>query len=458
MKNSLALVITIAIAALFTFILIAFSLNIALAAFGGFLFAVMVFFRPFWGLLVYLALLYIRPQEFIGAFRGQPIMLVVAIIIIGTLIVHRTLRKEGFPAFKMPQTLVMVVFLIIIPLSHLQIFYLTAARDSFMAFLPTFLFFFMMVSLVENIEQLKTTYMFLFIITFLLAVNGIYQYHHGTDIAGQTMFQGRIRWIGIFEDPNDLGLTILVFTPFALVNSFSRKKNILKRLLWLLAFFVLIYALYLTNSRGTFLGLIAIFTYFFVNRFGKLKGAGIGIAFLLVILALGPGRLSEISTEEASASGRLDAWATGLNLFFYRPILGIGFGNFTEHHHLTAHNSVVLCMAELGLPGVFAWMFLSVKSFKDLLTIDKINKSGWMQEHLETIQLALVGFFVSAFFLSRTYNEVYYIVIALSALTGYYMSRELNVDLPFINRRNIILTLVLIAAIILMLKILFIVS
>ena len=456
MKNRITLLITSAIAVLFTLVLIAFSLNIALAAFVGFLFAVMVFFRPFWGLLVYLALLYIRPQEFIGAFKGQPIMLVVAIVIISTLIVHKTLRKENFTAFKMPQTLMMIIFLILIPLSHLQIFYLSAAKDSFMAFLPTFLFFFMMVSLVENIEQLKTTYMFLFIITFLLALNGIYQYHHGTDIAGQTMFQGRIRWIGIFEDPNDLGLTILVFTPFALVNSFSRKINIFKRLLWLLAFFLLIYALYLTSSRGTFLGLIAIITYFFIKKFGKLKGAGIGIALFMVILALGPGRLSEISTEEASASGRLDAWATGLHLFFYRPILGVGFGNFTEHHHLTAHNSVVLCMAELGLPGVFAWMFLSVKSFKDMLTIEKFNKSGWMHQHLDTMQLALVGFFVSAFFLSRTYNEVYYIVIAISALTGHYMSRELNINLPFITRKNILMTLIFIAVIILLIKILLI--
>ncbi|MBD3178228.1 MAG: hypothetical protein GF417_00765 [Candidatus Latescibacteria bacterium] len=452
MKNRIAILITAATVAIFTLALLAFSFNIALAAFAGSLFVVMVFFRPFWGLLLYIAMTYLRPQEFVGALRGQPIMLVMAVVIIGILLVHKTLRKEPFPAFRMPQTLIMVIFLALIPLSHLQIFYLTAAKDSFMAFLPIFMFFFMLVSLVENISQLKTAYTFLFFITLFLAVNGIYQYYHGSDIAGQTMIQGRIRWIGIFEDPNDLGLTILVFTPFALVNGFSRSTNILKRALWMLAFLVLVYALYLTDSRGTFLGLIAVLGYFFVKRFGKLRGAILGTILLVMALIAGPGRFSEISTEEASASGRLDAWATGLSLFFWRPALGVGFGNFTEFHHLTAHNSVVLCMAELGLPGIFVWMLLMVKSFRDTLIIERAAPPGRMTIYLETMQMAIVGFLVSAFFLSRTYNAVYYIVIALSALTAYMMSREFDIRLPFISRKTLLMTLILIAALILLIK------
>lgn len=454
MKNRITILITASIVAIFTLVLIAFSFNIALAAFAGSFFVVMVFFRPFWGLLLYIGMTYLRPQEFVGVLRGKPIMLIMAAVIIGTLIIHKTLRREQFPAFKMPQTFMMIAFFLLIPLSHLQIFYLTAAKDSFMAFLPTFTFFFMLVSLVEDIDQLKTAYLFLFFITLFLGVNGIYQYHHGTDIAGQTMIQGRIRWIGIFEDPNDLGLTLLVFTPFALVNAFSRRINILKRSLWLAAFLVLVYALYLTDSRGTFLGLIAVLGYFFVKRFGKLKGIILGSILLLLALAAGPGRFSEISTEEASASGRLDAWATGLSLFFWRPALGIGFGNFTEFHHLTAHNSVVLCMAELGLPGIFVWMLLMVKSFRDIILLERVEIPGWMFRYIETMQLAVVGFFVSAFFLSRTYNAVYYIVIALSSLTAYLMSRELNIKLPFLTKRTVLTTFISIIVLIIVIKLL----
>ncbi len=36
------------------------------------------------------------------------------------------------------------------------------------------------------------------------------------------------------------------------------------------------------------------------------------------------------------------------------------------------------------------------------------------------MQLSLAGFFVSAFFLSRTYNEVLYIIIAVCTLISYY--------------------------------------
>src|ERR1700682_4357662 len=47
-------------------------------------------------------------------------------------------------------------------------------------------------------------------------------------------------------------------------------------------------------------------------------------------------------------------------MFKSAPLFGIGFNGFTEFLDITAHNSFVLCLAELGLLGSTLWMALLV--------------------------------------------------------------------------------------------------
>jgi hypothetical protein len=62
----------------------------------------------------------------------------------------------------------------------------------------------------------------------------------------------------------------------------------------------------------------------------------------------------------ADGADRLEAWANGLEMFKSAPIFGIGFNSFTDLYEITAHNSFVLCLAELGLLGSTLWMALLV--------------------------------------------------------------------------------------------------
>ena len=60
--------------------------------------------------------------------------------------------------------------------------------------------------------------------------------------------------------------------------------------------------------------------------------------------------------QDESNAGRLDAWSAGLGMFRQQPFFGVGYNMFTDHNEITAHNSFVLCFAELGLFGYFIWL------------------------------------------------------------------------------------------------------
>jgi O-antigen ligase len=439
MRNKLIVPILATEFVFFIVLILLVSVKAALAIFSGTIVLILVFFNPFAGIMIYLMMLYLRPQEFVAGLTGFPLMKILALGIIGTFFLHNAVNKKPFTALKIRQSLLMIVFLLLIPLSQLQRFFLTGAKDAFMQFLPVFMMFFMIINLITDFDRLKKVFLLLLYMTLFLAANGILQYYRGVDIAGETPIEGgRIRWIGIFNDPNDLGLAILSFTPFAILNFMKKKKHVLKRLLWLIVLGVLVYALYLTNSRGTFLGLLAVAVYYLVRRLGTVKGLVVGAAIAALLFAAGPSRMADISPEEASASGRIDAWATGLNLLQWRPLLGVGFGSFIEYHHLTAHNSVVLCVAELGLVGLFVWLFLIISSFTDMSVVYAHGRDTEFAFYAETLQLSILGFFVSAFFLSRTYNDVLFILIGLAALLSFLAQREFNYRVLRFKRKTVI--------------------
>ncbi len=454
MENRSIIPILATVFAAFAITLLLFSVKAAVAVFAGGVAGTVIFFYPFQGLLFYLMMTYIRPQEFVASLRERPLMLILAFVILGTLLLHASVRKRTFMFLNTRQGLLMFVFFLLIPLSHLQRLYLTGASDSFNDFLPVYLLFFMILNLIDNPGQLRKTIHLLFAMTLLLSLNGILQYFRGHDIAGQTTYEGRIRWIGIFSDPNDLGLTILAFTPLAVINLLNGKNSAPRRILWGIAMAVLVYALYLTNSRGTFIGLLAILIFVMCKRIGLVRGLVVGIILGSILLVAGPSRMSDMSIDEASASGRIDAWATGLNLLLWRPILGVGFHNFTEHHHLTAHNSVVLCMSELGLVGLYVWLLLIYSSFRDMAIVQKYAKGTEFATYAELMQLSLVGFFVSAFFLSRTYNEVLYIIIAVCTLLSYYARDRFGYSQHLFPMRLLMQTLVFMIGLIAAIKVL----
>ena len=369
--------------------------------------------------LIYVGLVYVRPQEYILALHDIPVLPAFLICSFVVWLAQPNKRFEASQHWLLP------LLLFTMALSVAASGWLGGSIATFTEFLPIVVLFYLISTSTDNVVRHRLFIRALAFITTILALHGIDQVETGVGWSGAKFVEdGRITYLGIFNDPNDLALAFVIAMPM-LGYCLTEAKLLISKIFWLVSIVINLYGIYLTNSRGGMLAAIAIFVIYFYTRFGALRSlivASIGLASLSLL----PTRLSKLEAGEDSAAGRVDAWYQGMQMFLSHPILGVGKGRFTEHNFLTAHNSIVLVFAELGVVGYFIWLAfvgLSVYMVYKIATTtaDEVNgaqsheTADWTQykKISQTYLYSMLGFFVSAFFLSRSYNILLIILCAL---------------------------------------------
>ena len=225
----------------------------------------------------------------------------------------------------------------------------------------------------------------------------------------------RMRNIGFLEDPNDLAQTLAMALP--LLGIAWRKGRAFRN--WLLVAPTggfLLWGIFLTHSRGGLVAVTVMVLMALRERIGKVK-AGV-LTTLMITAAVAFNATGGRAMRDESSDARVEAWASGIMMLRQNPLFGVNFGNFAEAHErgITAHNSFVLCFAEMGLVGFFVWMAILTTCYIELQRL--INFPVNDLEDLElrrwsrAIRLCLTTFLVAAFFLSRTYILTLYMLVA----------------------------------------------
>jgi putative inorganic carbon (hco3(-)) transporter len=256
----------------------------------------------------------------------------------------------------------------------------------------------------------------------VIGIHGIDMVETGIGWSGAKVIEGRITYLGFLNDPNDLALAFLVAIPMTLYWAHSNSSKI-ARLFGYTAVVAQLAGVYLANSRGSLVGLAIMGMVYAVRRFGIWRSLAMIPLLIGTVAALAPSRIAEISAEEESAAGRIDAWYEGFQMLLSHPLFGVGVGNFTDHNKLTAHNSLVLAFAELGMVGYFFWFALIIVSFemiRRLLAIPLVDDNNKPRADAQTFHdlaatlgYALGGFMLSSMFLSRSYLFLLYVLQAL---------------------------------------------
>jgi len=406
--------------------------------------------------LVFVFLVLIRPQDYPAWASAQALPLQPAALL-GAAGLWAMSRHRSLGA---PQYLLVVLFMLVLMLSWVANGWATGVMMVVERFGPVVIAFVMLAQAVHTRERMVGMMAMFTLCACVLALHGIGQVQTGVGWTGAVLSQGtRIQYVGIFNDPNDLGMLFVMCLPMAMYLRGRTHASAPGRLFWLAVAGVLLYGIYLTNSRGTLLALVGLFGVHVWLRRGMLVAGVLGVCSLGMMLLL-PSRLQEMEVSEASAMGRVEAWYHGIQLFISSPVLGIGPGGYSDDYGLTAHNSFLLVLAEAGIVGFTLYLAILGYTLRMLLAtqrtgagvppgaqtypgatgdgmetfVDPTGEDGVdadadadVQEDraiARTLLLSFCGLMITAFFLSRSYVVLPYMLLAL--ITAQYSRMQLS--------------------------------
>lgn len=268
----------------------------------------------------------------------------------------------------------------------------------------------------------------------------------------------------LYYDSNGLALLIVASLPLA-VSFLPSGSKIWRRMLALAASAIFVVAIVRTGSRGGFLALIAV-TAYLVFAFRAIKahvriGAVAACAVLLFTVA-GPRYWTMMATllhptqdynwEGNNDVGRMDIWKRGIGYMNEHPLFGVGANAFPVAEGTisplarrqergiglkwsAAHNSFVQVGAELGYPGLIAFVTLLALAFRTMWRVGRASSStdpvrrrqGVLGQALVG---SLIGYVVAGFFLSQAYSAFLYgtlgIIVGLARTAGPNGGRRTN--------------------------------
>lgn len=314
--------------------------------------------------ILYVVLTIISPGQFGLEFASyHPMFYLAAFATVASLPGIFT-RLDSRPAI---QTQLAILFIIAIVVSQLHNGWM-AASSSLQQTLPSAVVLFLVVVNVTTLRRVQTMIWFISAACLGLTIEALCGYYDGFGGDVFVLLQleiRRLRSAGFLNDPNDFAQFILMVLPLLFIG-WNRGRIVLNSLIVIPCVAFFLWAVYLTHSRGALVALGVLLLVTFHKKIGAVPSAALAglFAFGLFALNFTGGR----GISAADGVDRLELWAEGLQYFKRAPLFGIGFNEFgdSDFSSLTAHNSFVLCLAELGLLGSTVFMGLLVTTFMGL--------------------------------------------------------------------------------------------
>ena len=413
-------------------------------------------------LCIYLINFFIRPQDWIPFFWGWPVdyIIIIPALILGLMgkIGKNTNSKDAF--VFLPIHYFVLAYLLIIPFSNIVHGNISMAIEQFVLFFKKICVFAMFVLIIDTPQKLKKIAKFVLILSVFLAIQGFFQSITKIGWADQTLYQQgrygmRVQWVGYWDGANTLALGLAVAIPLAM-GFFSISKSILSRIIYSLFGIILVYGIYLTNSRGGFLALASILPLFIWTKIrGKKKYVYLVIVLMLLpsTIKFGPSRVRTFDTKQDSAHERTWLWESGLNSLRENPLFGIGKGQYSVGVHTRAHSNFIQNFSEVGLIGSFLWFGMIYLAFKGIYIVKKsLNYNSMLKYKYkkEDVGLSFIRFSEALFICFGVFNvgtlfitveiePLYYFLALLTctAMIAKNYNKKINTKFSFIDIGNI---------------------
>jgi O-antigen ligase len=381
-----------------------------------------------------------RPADLIPALSGAPIhkLLLIACTLLA---MPRLMGLISIRALQ--QNAVATLLILLVPavmLSHLVHGDIYGARVQGVEMAKSCLFAMLAITLASSTHRLRVLLAAIAVAVFAVAVLAVAQYHglwHLDSLTGVDQPingpEGRTKLfrlcgIGLFNDPNDFSL-VLVSAILVCGYGLGERRVGLWRLALFVPLGVLVYALYLTHSRGGAISGAAALGALLAVRLGWRSVLLVAVpASLLLLVPLIARQMSlNLADPDDTFQARLRLWSGSLDAFASSPIIGIGAGGLIDVLGQVAHNSFLHAFAEMGVVGGGAFLGAFVVVGRALW---RFRSSDGQLARIRPYVLAIViGHAVGLLSLSRCYTGPTQMVLALGTVVLTIASRG-GIPLP----------------------------
>ena len=404
---------------------------IALAVVG----AGAILLRPYIGAILFLVILYARPEQFVPQLEVLRLPLLLATFTLFSWFLQ-VLRKEE--RFEWRTELGwMIAFAGAMLLSTFKVPSLDLTLQCFFDALRLVLLFILFQQLLNTPARAEFALRMVLALSVVLALIALYGYQTEAWVLKEHGMKRAIIPAGGFDDPNDLAAVLVLGVPLAM-NLLLRARGFLAKTGGAVALSILCLTIFWCNSRGGMLALLMALGVFLVHHLGWTRGALLGVAVLSVVLFFGGDRFSAKSVEgDDSAMGRILAWQDGLNMMVQNPFMGIGYQQFKVRHGIPAHNSFVHAFGEGGFYTAVTWVGVNYWAILTLVRIRRRKKEqedpdspvsepdqGKWTDYTVALQAGLMASLTAGMFLSHTYRPFPVIPVALTAALASFLLRK----------------------------------
>lgn len=241
---------------------------------------------------------------------------------------------------------------------------------------------------------------------------------------------------------NEVALALVIVIPLIEFLRLNSAKKWVKRGLGVSILLCAVAAIG-SQSRGALLALSAMFVMFWLRGKHKLATGVVLLILGVALIAFMPDtwmqRMSTIKTydQDTSAMGRINAWWMAWNLakahffgggfmVYTAPVFAQYAPDPTDVH--AAHSIYFMVLGEQGFLGLFLFLLLWFFTWR---SAGKLMREGrrqpqtkWLSDLGAMCQVSLVGYFVGGAFLSLSYYDLPYNVMAMVVIGCRYLDRK----------------------------------
>src|SRR5712671_34621 len=391
--------------------------------------------RPFFGLLLFSWLAYMRPQDLCWGFaRNMRFSFYVGITMIAGWYANERGRRP-FAIWEL-RTRLLLMLTVLVSIS----FALARYHDAFMAVYFVEFLKIMLVALFTTgqVSDQKRLRWLVWTIALCLGFFGIKGGLLGLARGGMPILRGPG---GMMEDNNDFALAMVMNLPLLWYLGLNERHRPYVRKATIAGVALTVITIVLTHSRGSFVAMCCCALWIAWRSRRLVSATAVLGLCTATFFAFAPqhviDRIASIGqgTAEHSAAARVFAWKTAMTMIENNPIWGVGLRNFqprfleyakidqsTGITTYVAHNSYLQIWAEGGSLAFICYLILLLSVFFTCARVYRMGQlrpdMAWALDYARMMEATTVAFMVGSVFLNRGHFDLVYHWLALVTCLG----------------------------------------